>query len=511
MTLRPLPASRLAIAAALAAAWPVDVTPAAPQPLWPTAGWAEATPESQGLDSGVLADMLDFVRGRELPLHGMVIVRHGRVVLDAAIYPYEAGRPHDIASATKSVTSILIGIAIDKGYIKSVKQPVRELLPTASSAAPDPRRDRLTVEHLLTMTSGSECGVQPGERELAAMRQSPDWVSFALALPMPAEPGARYAYCSCNNHLLSAILSAQTGESALAFARRHLFAPLGIEDATWPADPKDRTHGWGDLHLRPRDLAKIAYLFRHGGRWNGRAVVSETWVRQSTSPHVSIRDGVGYGYSWWINTARQPAIFEAIGRGGQRAAIISDEDLVVVFNGGGVDTDEIAPFLFKAIKSAGARPESEAVGGRLRLALQRARQGPEGQRHGPLPQRAAEISGTRFALDANPLDLRSLSLAFAGRDEARATIRLGGDEWVVPIGLDGRYRFSSSGPEDVPLAGRGRWLSDGQFLLDLNTVANINHFTMRLQFDGPRVAVRIDEATGELKGLQVVGRVAAGR
>ena len=110
----------------------------------------------------------------------------------------------------------------------------------------------------------------PGERELAAMRHSDNWPAFALALPMRAAPGTQYAYCSCNNHLLSAILSERTGGSALAFARTHLFDPLGISAASWPADGQGRSHGWGDLHLLPKDLAKIGELYRNGGTWNGR-------------------------------------------------------------------------------------------------------------------------------------------------------------------------------------------------------------------------------------------------
>ena len=201
---------------------------------------------------------------------------------------------------------MLVGIAIDRGLIESVRQPVVSLLPAEVRGNADAQRRAITVENLLTMTSGLDCGFEPGERELAAMRRSDNWPAFALALPMRAAPGTQYAYCSCNNHLLSAILSARTGESALAFARTHLFDPLGIAAASWPADSHGQSHGWGDLHLFPQDLARIGELYRNGGTWKGRRIVSESWVRQSTRPLVRVRDGVGYGYSWWINTARTP-------------------------------------------------------------------------------------------------------------------------------------------------------------------------------------------------------------
>jgi CubicO group peptidase (beta-lactamase class C family) len=475
----------------------------------PTTGWPVATPESEGMDSGVLADMLDHVRDHRLPVHSVLIVRHGRVVLDATVYPYEDGRPHDVASATKSVMSALIGIAIDKGYIKSVKQPVSELLPVAPALRLDSRKGRLAVEHLLTMTSGLDCGLQAGEKELVAMRRSNEWLRFALALPMRAEPGARYAYCSCNNHLLSGILSAQTGDSALAFARKHLFGPLGIEDVIWPADPQGITHGWGDLHLHPRDLAKIAYLYLHGGRWNGTQIMSEEWVRQSAAPHVSVRDGVGYGYGWWINTARQPAVFEMVGRGGQRAAVLPDKDLVVVFNGGGVNTDELAPFLFRAIRSDVPLSVNERSASRLQKGLKDARQPPPSRAPDPLPPLARSISGQRYVLEPNLLNFQRFVLTFSGRNEAHATVSIDNREWDLPIGLDGRYRFSSTGPEGLPVATRGQWLSQREFLLDLNTVADINHFTFRVQFVGRQVHVQVDEATGEVKNLHVRGQAAS--
>jgi CubicO group peptidase (beta-lactamase class C family) len=183
---------------------------------------------------------------------------------------------------------------------------------------------------------------------------------------MRAAPGTQYAYCSCNNHLLSAILSARTGASALAFARTHLFDPLGISTPSWPAERHGRSHGWGDLHLFPKDLAKIGERYQNGGTWKRRRILSESWVRQFTRPLVRVRDGVGDGYSWWINTARTPAIYEPVGRGGRRVAVVPDKELVIVFNGSGVDTNAIAPLLFRALRSD--QPMAVRAGAPERLA-----------------------------------------------------------------------------------------------------------------------------------------------
>jgi CubicO group peptidase (beta-lactamase class C family) len=472
-----------------------------------THDWRSASPESQGLDSGVLADLLDHVRSRSLPIHSLLLVRRGHLVLDASFHPYEPGGRHDVASVTKSIISVLVGIAIEKGHLKSVSQPVLPLLSAAVPAVVDPRKRDLTIEHLLTMTSGLDCGFEAGEKELSAMRKTQDWVAFALALPMRAAPGTQYAYCSCNNHLLSAILSAQAGESALAFARKHLFAPLGIDDVIWPADAQGRNHGWGDLQLLPRDLAKIAYLYLQGGRWNGAEIVSEAWIRSSTIPRVTVRDGVGYGYSWWINTNRQPPVFEAVGRGGQRAAVVADKDLVVVFNGGGVDTDDIAAFLFRAIRSDTPLPENRGASERLAKALATARQPPASQPRGPIPATAAAISGRRYLLDSNALGLQAISLLFTAGPEAGATFEFDGPDWSVVIGVDGRHRVSSAGFSGRPMAAAGRWLSEREFLLDLDTIGDINHFLIRMTFIEDGLRMTVDEVTGELTGLEIRGRL----
>src|SRR5215203_5613048 len=153
-----------------------------------TSPWPVASPESQGFDSGLLAEVLGHIRTKGLPLHSLVLVRRGQLILDASVYPYSPEDLHDIASVTKSITSVLVGIAIDKGLIESVRQPVVSLLPAAVRGKPDAQRQAMTVENLLTMTSGLDCGFEPGERELAAMRRSDNWPAFALALPMRAAP-----------------------------------------------------------------------------------------------------------------------------------------------------------------------------------------------------------------------------------------------------------------------------------------------------------------------------------
>lgn len=264
---------------------------ARPESYWPTRGWRSSAPEAEGMDSEALARAFDYVREHRIPIHSVLIVRNGSVVLDAYFYPFHEGLVHDTASMTKSITSTLIGIAVGEHMISSVRQPVLSFFPTRTVGNRDERKGRMTVEHLLTMTSGLDCHFDQAEMTLRQMLQSPDPVRFMLDLPMAAEPGGTFVYCSGGMHLLSGVLSQITGGSAFEFARRALFRPVGIEDPVWPADPQGISHGWGDLHLRLWDCDRSVLLFRDvkmpSWTWNSQTAVwnGGRWV--STERRVS--------------------------------------------------------------------------------------------------------------------------------------------------------------------------------------------------------------------------------
>src|ERR1043166_8718695 len=194
---------------------------------FPSVTWKRASPESQGLDSAVLAEALDFIRNKKIPLHSFLIVRNGVVVLDAYFYPYSGLEVHDVASVTKSFTSAAIGIAIEQGNIKSVDQSVLSLLAHSPVAESDPRRQRLTVRHLLTMTSGLDCDTEGGEKALAAMRHSTDWTAFALAIPMRADPGSQYANAAATTTFFPAS-SPQRSAEASSNSRGLIFSSQSV-------------------------------------------------------------------------------------------------------------------------------------------------------------------------------------------------------------------------------------------------------------------------------------------
>lgn len=330
---------------------------------WPTKGWRIASPESQGMDSSKLADMLDIIWEQEYRIKSIVVVRNGYLVLDAYSYPYDAVFKHHLFSCTKSITSALTGIAIDKGYIKGVTQPVLDFFPERVAENLEANKKAMTLEHLLTMTTGLECRDSHlyNWRGLYQMEASDDWVKFILDLPMVEAPGTRFEYCNGASFLLSAIVQKQTGMNTLSFAEKHLFNHLGISDIMWWSNQQGINFGHIGLFMRLHDMAKIGYLYLNDGLWDGKRIISSQWINASTRKHITAGQPffVDYGYQWWIVS---PGIYSAIGYGGQYIMVAPEKNIVAVFTGmvnkDFIPLDLFASYILPAVKSATSLPEN---------------------------------------------------------------------------------------------------------------------------------------------------------
>ena len=472
---------------------------------WPTHEWRTSTPEEQGLDSEQMAKLFDFVEENEINIHSLLIVRNGYAVLEAYFYPNSKGILHDLASVTKSITSTLIGIAIDKGYIKSVKQRVLDFFPERKIANLDENKKSLTIEHLLTMTTGFCPDFNHGERQLEQMRRSEDWIQFMLDQPLLSKPGTEFAYCSGASQLLSAIITRATGMSALDFARKHLFEPLGIQDVIWPADPQGNNTGWGDFFMHSKDMAKIGYLFLNKGRWEGKQVISAEWAKQATKQHITLADGEGYGYRWWLPN-ELPGLYEARGRGGQRICVLPEKNIVAVFTGSGFEPGDIGGFIVASGRSDKPIPENSEGYKLLQRKIKEAAKAPAAKPVPEMPPTAREISGRIYIAEPNDLGLITFSLSFEKRDEASLRLIEDDHEETNPIGLDGVFRFSNNSRFGLPEALRGYWESDQEFYLEYNEFANNHLFRIWIHFGGDSASMRIIENTG-LMNTTITARV----
>ncbi|MFO0698608.1 MAG: serine hydrolase [Nitrospira sp.] len=475
---------------------PQALPPAAPD-YWPMGGWRTSTPEAQGMDSGLLAQAVDLVREQGLAVDSLLIVRHGYIVLDAYFYPYTADHLHDVASVTKSIMSTLTGIAIEEGVIAGLDAPLAGFFPVATSTSSDPRKARIAIRDLLSMSSGLRCGYAPGEVELRAMLETPNWVQSLLDLPMAAEPGREFAYCSGNSHLLSAIISRRAHSTTLEFAQRTLFAPLGIHKMGWPTDPQGVNRGWGELQMTPRDLAKIGFLFLHRGRWEDRQIVSADWVDRATRAQVPVpKSDADYGYGWWIHKGKYIGLYEAHGRGGQVITVAPALDIVAVFTGGFYDRERFAPLLLAAVKSNKPLPENHAGRAQLEASLAAIARPHEPLPVPPLPALARSISGRTYRFDANPLGLETFALRFDRPDEAMFTLVSRAGRFVMPVGLDAVSRFSEATPSGLAAGLKGAWRSEQEFALRYDEIAGPNNFTLHLDFQGEQTNVRLDDPSG---------------
>ncbi len=298
------------------------------------------------MEGSKLDGALAAAQKQNLALHSMLVIRHGYVVKEKYYPPFDADYADELYSCTKSFVSALVGIAIDKGYITDVSQPVLGFFPDKKFEKTDSRKKAMKLEDLLTMTSGlGWTEGDPAYRELYV--SSRDWVKFILGLPMVAAPGKVFNYSSANSHILSAILQKKTEKNTYDFARAQLFAPLGIGNPGWDRDPSGSPIGGWGLKLAPRDMAKLGYLYLHEGVWEGKQVVPSAWVRNSTRPHIAADGALQYGYQWWISPQGQ--WFAALGRFGQSIFVVPSLDLVVVFTAKIDSNDSEADLLMKYI------------------------------------------------------------------------------------------------------------------------------------------------------------------
>lgn len=453
----------------VACAAPTSAAEQAPAPeYWPTAGWQHSTPEAQGMDSESLAQMLEEINTERTNIHSVLVIRNGYMVTEAYFHPYTRDTKMHVQSVTKSVIGALTGIAIQKGIIPNVDQPLLSFFQNRRVAHLSEKKSSIQLRHLLSMSSGLDC--QEFSSSGTTMEQTADWVQFMLDLPVVHEPGKTFGYCNGNAHLLSAILEKTTGKSTREFANQELFGPLGIPavaETSWGEDPQGFTMGGYGLHLRPVDLAKLALLYSQSGKWDDQQILPARWVKDSTSAQLQKEDGSGYGYLWTVYPDSDH--YAALGLGGQQIHIYPSRNLIVVVTASlesFAEAPEIEKILSEnilpAIHQDGPLAEHPEALHRLEQAVEAAanpvRPVPS------LPPTAMDISGRQYTFEENPMGWKSLEFVFAERAKT-AQLHLEGFP-LLEIGLDNIFRLSS-GEAVGELLLRGSWTDDGRtFVVD---------------------------------------------
>jgi len=350
-------------------------------PLWGRADdsdkpWPKATPESTGIDSAAVSSLdADFASGKYPYVDSMLIVRSGKLVcertylhdyekiyyqeartkgplnarltgiynyFDPRYHPfYERGDAHTMQSVTKTITSVVIGAAISRNHFRAeMDAPILQFFDSATVRNLDERKRRITLLDLLTMRSGLEWDedlpYNDPRNGSSAMEACDDWVQFVIDRAMTHEPGTFFAYSSGVSELLGYIFQKVTGHDIETYATEHLFKPLGFGNHYWKRTPLGLADTEGGLYLRPQDLAKIGDLYLREGVWGGQRIVSSDWVRRSITPSTDARQGMKYGFQWWLiphGTAPERLAWAALGLGGQRLLVLPEDELIMVFTG----------------------------------------------------------------------------------------------------------------------------------------------------------------------------------
>lgn len=268
-------------------------------------------------------------RQRYRALNSVLIYKGDRIVLERYYNRYDENSRHHLKSIWKSILSVCCGIAIDKGLIKSVDEPIAAYLPVFDGRA-NPYHPMITVKHLLTMSSGIywDGGVKHHCPMMEQFNRAGNRIEYISDIKMDAVPGTVFLYKEWDVILLSALLSAASGMNPFDFCSEYLYKPLGIESGRWFTFPDGVCYNIGttpaeqaESNLSARDLAKIGLLFKNGGKWNKEQIVSGGYIREAITPHRQ-----GYGYLWWLYDDG----YGCMGYGGQQVRVIPEHDIVYV-------------------------------------------------------------------------------------------------------------------------------------------------------------------------------------
>lgn len=303
---------------------------------WPTEGWKYATPAQANMEGAKLQQMVDDIGSASFKVDSAMVIKDGYIVLDEYFGDYNKDDLHIIYSCTKSVVSTIFGIAHENGVIPDLETKLLDIFPSITPETPSDWKSAITLRDLLMMSGGFDARdswIYEWEK-LNSLHEAEDTVQYMLDLPMDFEPGSRFEYTNGVSHLLSCIITEQTGVSAAEYADEHLFGPLGITEYTWDEDNQGRNWGYNRIHFTPQDMAKIGYLFLNEGKWDGEQLISREWVQEATKHRIDANILDGYGYQWWVGDG----FYVAVGYQGQFIFVYPEHDLIAVFTGGSPET-----------------------------------------------------------------------------------------------------------------------------------------------------------------------------
>lgn len=460
-----------------------------------------STAEDFGMSSEVLSRMVKMVKETKINVNTILINRNHKTVFEANFYPQKEDGLHDIASISKSITSLIIGIAINEGLIKNERQKIIDIFPDKTSLFDSEAKKSLTIDQLLSMTSGICSDNSEGEILRDAMKNSEDPLSLILKGSLKDSSSKQFTYCSAGVQILSMIISKTSGMSLEDYTVKKLFKPLNITRYKFGTDLNGDTNASGDIFLTAKELSKIGELILNNGVYEGKQIVPKEWIRKSTSTQIKINQKETYGFLWWLRDDLG-GIIDAQGRGGQRLTIVPEKKLVVVMLGAGFNTDKIGEYIVESLKSDSKIKKDKNGEKLLKKELESIKRPFNVIAQKPIPEFANEVYGkkftfqknkfgfTYFILNANSIDSSKFILGI--NEKGSGTTKR---ERNVPLGLNGYYKISNETRFNTPMAARAEWFDKHSISIDYNEFSNDHKFNFTIEFKDKKATFIIkDEA-----------------
>ncbi|MCC6612397.1 MAG: serine hydrolase [Anaerolineae bacterium] len=473
-----------------------------------------ASPESQGIASHAILQFIEALERQHPEIHSVMLLRHGSVIAEGWWSPYAAEHPHMLFSLSKSFTSTAVGLALAEGRF-SIDDPVLAFFPQDAPTEPNDMLAAMRVRHLLSMTTGHAIDAW------SQMDRQPDanWIKRFFSVPVEHPPGTHFLYNTGASYMLAAIVQQVTGMKLVDYLAPRLFQPLGITNATWQESPQGIALGGIGLSMTTEDVARFGQLYLQLGLWQGEQILPETWVEAATAAQGPASEGgqsdwfQGYGYQFW--RCRHGA-FRGDGVFGQFCVVMPDQDAVVVMTAGIDIFDSQGPLdlvwdILLPAMGADPLPDDPAAQAALTSKLANLALPPvRGRASSPI---ASRISGRTYALDANELNIRALTLSVA-ESGCTLTVQTATEEHIIACG-HGHWQHGHTSLFDsqwvsgrTPIATSGAWTADDTYTMIARLYETPFYHSLVFTFDGDELLVesRINVSLDAVEPLLLTGK-----
>lgn len=469
-----------------------------------------STPEAQGISSDTIQNLLKSIAKSGEEFHSLMVLRHGHIITEAYWNPYQENDKQQLYSLSKSFTSSAIGFAVDADLL-SVDDPIIKFFPEELPDSISKNLANLKVKHLLSMSVGHG---EDAIRILEGTSPGQTWSKTFLNLPVVFEPGTQFMYNSGASYMLANIVQKVTGQSAHEYLKTRLYKPLNIKNATWTANEEGINMGASHLRITTKDLASFGQFYLQNGKWNGKQILSENWVKEASSKQISNGDnnhswGYGYGYQFWLNP---PGGFRADGAFGQYSMIFPDKDMVVVITSESNNTATTMQLIWDMVENISgnnALAENKEAYNHLQKSIESLKY--DSPKLNVSSKLGSDISGKEFLLETNPFKTESVTFNIED-DEILLTLKTEDKpDIVINCGINEWIRGNNAKPEahslfslrridfDSKIAASATWQDDKTLILTWRFMETTHGDQLICTFNEDKVNIKFRYSLARMK------------